>query len=313
MKKKCLYISIGIICSVALVFGIYFIFIEVKIKEFTSMDLTEIKTEGNFIRLRDANIYYVEKGTGSNIVVLIHGLGGGTFSYRNNIDALAENGNKVYAIDLKGFGYSEKVAGSDYSHQEQAKIVLEFLDKKGIDKATFVGHSMGGSVILLAYGMQPEKFAGIVLIDSAGLDNPPQTALSKILNQPLVDILYYNLFANKNNLSKFLKSAYYNEQFVDDNLVNMYMAAFRIKNANKAFLGIMKTSQVYDIESILKLINVPVLIIWGKNDSWINIESGYKFKSLIENSRLEVIPDAGHLPMEEQPDMVNKIIVDFLK
>ena len=55
------------------------------------------------------------------------------------------------------------------------------------------------------------------------------------------------------------------------------------------------------------------ITIWGKNDSWINIESGYKFKSLIENSRLEVIPDAGHLPMEEQLDMVNKILVDFLK
>ena len=72
MKKKGLYIFIGIICILALAFSIYFIFIEVKIKEFTSMDLTKIKTEGNFIRLRDANIYYVEKGTGSNIVVLIH-------------------------------------------------------------------------------------------------------------------------------------------------------------------------------------------------------------------------------------------------
>ena len=57
MKKKCLYICIGIICSIALAFGIYFIFIEVKIKEFTSMDLTEIKTEGNFIRLRDG-VYF---------------------------------------------------------------------------------------------------------------------------------------------------------------------------------------------------------------------------------------------------------------
>ena len=58
MKKKGLYIFIGIICSLALAFGIYFVFIEVKIKEFTSMNSTEIKTEGSFIRLRDAKLIY---------------------------------------------------------------------------------------------------------------------------------------------------------------------------------------------------------------------------------------------------------------
>jgi pimeloyl-ACP methyl ester carboxylesterase len=283
-----------------------------KINKFAVSDFKSIQANQDFITLRGSEIHYVHKGSGEKTIILVHGLGGGAFTFRNNIDALADKGYKVYAIDLKGFGFSEKVTGSDYSHIEQAKILLDFMEKKGIRKATVAGHSMGGRIAIIAYDMKPQNFENIILIDSAGLENNSPSFYNFLITQPIVDIIYYNIFVKEKNFQKFLSSAFYNSDFVSPDVTKLYLEPFKIKNANKAFLSILKSNSAYDIESVLKKIDIPVLIIWGRNDGWISLESAYKFNSLIKGSELAVIENAGHVSMEEQPETVNNKILEFL-
>ncbi len=132
------------------------------------------------------------------------------------------------------------------------------------------------------------------------------------MNRPIADILYYNLLVNEKNFSKFLSSAFYNKDFVSREVVNLYLEAFKIKNADKAFSFLIKANNNYDIASVLKKINIPVLIVWGRYDGWISIDSAYKFNSIISGSELAVIDNAGHVSMQEQPEAVNKKIIEFL-
>lgn len=311
-RKISLIIVFSIIGILIVAFFSYWGYASQKINQFAVTDFKSMQANQDFIKLRGAEIHYVEKGSGEKAIILVHGLGGGAFTFRNNIDALADKGYKVYAIDLKGFGLSEKVIGSDYSHIEQAKILLDFMEKKGIGKATVAGHSMGGRVALIAYDMKPQNFENIILIDSAGLENNSPAFYNFLITQPIVDILYYNIFVREKNFQKFLSSAFFNSDFVSPEVMRLYLESFKIKNANKAFLSIIKSNSAYDIESVLKKIDIPVLILWGRNDGWISLESAYKFNSLIKGSALDVIDNAGHVSMEEQPEIVNNKIIEFL-
>jgi 2-hydroxymuconate-semialdehyde hydrolase len=311
-RKIALIIVFSIIGFITVVFFSYWGYASQKINQFTVSDFKSIQANQDFIGLRGAEIHYVEKGNGEKTIILVHGLGGGAFTFRNNIDALADKGYKVYAIDLKGFGLSEKVIGSDYSHIEQAKILLDFMEKKGIGKATVAGHSMGGRVALIAYDMKPQNFENIILIDSAGLESNSPAFYNFLITQPIVDIIYYNIFVKEKNFQKFLSSAFFNSDFVSPEVIKLYLESFKIKNANKAFLSILKSNNSYDIESVLKKIDIPVLIIWGRNDGWISLESAYRFNLLIKGSELAVIENAGHVSMEEQAGTVNNKIIEFL-
>jgi 2-hydroxymuconate-semialdehyde hydrolase len=311
-RKIALIIVFSIIGLLIVAFFSYWGHTSQKINQFAATDFKSIQANQDFITLRGAEIHYVQKGSGERTIILVHGLGGGAFTFRNNIDALADKGYKVYAIDLKGFGLSEKVIGSDYSHIEQAKILLDFMEKKGIEKATVAGHSMGGRVALIAYDMKPQNFENIILIDSAGLENNSPAFYNSLVTQPIVDILYYNIFVKEKNFRKFLSSAFFNSDFVSPEVIRLYLEPFKIKNANKAFLSVLKSNSAYDIESVLKKIDIPVFILWGRNDGWISLESAYRFNLLIKGSELAVIDNAGHVSMEEQPEAVNKKIIEFL-
>jgi pimeloyl-ACP methyl ester carboxylesterase len=311
-RKIALIIVFSIIGFLTVAFFSYWGYTSQKINQFAATDFKSIQENQGFITLRGAEIHYIQKGSGEQTIILVHGLGGGAFTFRNNIDALADKGYKVYAIDLKGFGFSEKVIGSDYSHIEQAKILLDFMEKKGIEKATVAGHSMGGRIALIAYDMKPQNFDSIILIDSAGLENNSPAFYNLLITQPIVDILYYNIFVKEKNFQKFLSSAFFNSDFVSPEVIRLYLEPFKIKNANRAFLSILKSNSAYDIDSVLKKINIPVLIIWGRNDGWISLESAYRFNLLIKDSELAVIDNAGHVSMEEQPEAVNNKIIEFL-
>ncbi len=308
---------------------------------------------GKYITIDNVKIHYIaniakkSKATksdnavnGSKSIILIHGFGGGTFSYRFNIDYLAVLGYDVYAIDLKGFGYSERILNSDYSHFSQAKIIKDFILQKNLKEVILVGHSMGGRIAVMTYDLlvktNPEIIKKIILIDSSGLENFSNTDnenkqnignkkqsflnlfLNKLINQSIVDILYYNIFLNQHRFKDILTSAYYDKSKIDSDWISLYLMPFKIKNTNKVYNLVIK-SQVsksnlnYDIVTVLKNIKVPVLVVWGEYDNWISIENAYKFKKLIKNSQLQIISNSGHLPMEESPEVFNEKIKNFLK
>jgi pimeloyl-ACP methyl ester carboxylesterase len=304
----------GLVFLVTLIVASIFIFsavARIRVAIFTDLTFEDLKPGRDYVRLRGAEIHFEQYGDENNKdILLIHGFGGSTLSYKNNIAELSRNHN-VFALDLKGYGYSERNLSGSYTLEEQSRIVLDFIKTQGLDDLTAVGHSMGSTVLLLCYEKEPHLFQELVLISSSGLSEAP-SFFSGLVSQAIVDVIYFESIVKEERFIAFLSSAFYDNTYVDSTVIDDYRRPFKVKDTNKVLLRIIKDSRGYDIKPVLEKINIPTLIIWGRLDEWVSIEDGYLFNEMIKGSVLEVIDDAGHLPMEEKAEVVNRLLIEFI-
>jgi len=120
----------------------------------------------DFVRAGGQLVHVEQAGSGEP-VVLLHGFGASTYSWRKVMPALAER-YRVVAIDLNGFGYTQRPKSREsYTREGQAKLVMDTLDALGIARAHLVGHSYGGGITLYLASRHPERFRSMVLVDSS--------------------------------------------------------------------------------------------------------------------------------------------------
>lgn len=138
------------------------------------LDWESVPKPGHLIDIDGYQVHYLDQGQGPAIV-LIHGFGGQTYSYRHLIPMLARD-HRVIAVDLKGYGYSERNAHAGLSHTAQVAMLKGLLDKLGVARATFVGHSMGGAVAQRFAVTYPDMADALILAASvSGEDRAHQT------------------------------------------------------------------------------------------------------------------------------------------
>src|SRR5688572_4903291 len=126
----------------------------------------------HFVHVDGANVHYQEFGQpGDPTLLLIHGYTASTYAWRTAAPMLAEEGFHVIAVDLLGFGYSEKPRWFDYSIESQARIVSRFMNRLGIGRATVVGSSYGGAVAATLALDYPERVEKLVLVSAVCNDN----------------------------------------------------------------------------------------------------------------------------------------------
>jgi len=194
------------------------------------------------------------------------------------------------------------------------KTVLNFMDQKKIEKAVLVGNSMGGSISLWIAIYHPERITRLILVDAAGypMKSPGLVSLaSKRWLKPLSIPLF-----GKAMIKMALKQVYYNDSMVTPELVEEYGRPFKTPHAKDVPFWLFRNFNVRnETEDVKKIttITMPTLIIWGENDAWIPLEHARYFHRDIKGSDLVIIPQCGHVPQEEHPDVVIKAILDFLE
>ncbi len=280
-----------------------------RISRFEDIDLASADTPGRSIDVAGVRLHFVEQGDGEP-VLLVHGIAGSTFSYRFIIPALAEN-HRVIALDLKGFGYSGRPPRGDYSLTAQADLVLGLMDKLGIARASLVGHSMGGGVAMrLALG-SPKRVSSLVLVDSVGGSTEERRTRFGAFVRPLLPFVAAFTLGRYKAFERGLRSAVHDPRFVTTEVVEGDQRPFRVKGHLRALEALI-TSRTRDASLAVESISQPTLILWGEHDRWLPLTQGEDFARRIPDARLDVVPDAGHLPLEEQPDYCNKAILAFL-
>jgi len=260
----------------------------------------------------DVKVHYEEAGdTGAPVIILIHGFSSSTVTWKDCIPELSKQYH-VFALDMPGWGFSDKPKDFPYRPAGYAKTVLYFMDKKGIDKATLCGNSMGGEISLWVTITAPDKVSRLILVDSGGYPLKTPSAL-KILNVPGVRPLS-KPFLGKGYLRMGLKQVYYDDSKVTPELVELYDRPYRTAHAKDVPFWIFQREKSLNELGSQKIsgIKVPTLIIWGENDPWIPIEDANRFHKDISGSTLVVIPKCGHVPEEEKPAEVVKAILDFM-
>jgi pimeloyl-ACP methyl ester carboxylesterase len=266
---------------------------------------------GKFIDLDGHSTHYLEKGEGAP-VILIHGFFYDSYMWNKNIDVLADK-FKVYAIDLWGSGYSTREP-MDYGYPLYADQVLKFMDALSIEKACLVGQSMGGGTSILFCLQHRDRVEKMLLVEPAGMPNP-LPVIGKIFNLPKVGEFLFGLKGNYYRKMVLAKAFIYDKRFITDNYLENVTRFHKVRGTAETALKILR-KRFFDtlLDEIHRLgeMDVPILLIWGRQGKAIPVERGQEMHKILNGSRLEILDQAGHCPNDEQSQSFNKLAVDFL-
>ena len=291
-------------------------------------------------KFKTSFVHHPSSDNKNRAIILIHGFGACKEHWRGNIESLSKHGD-VYAIDLVSFGESSKptshlkdeTPSSDsfcYGIEAWARQVTDFIqDNVNTEKIVLAGNSIGGVVACqTAKNLEDQKKQAekLILIDCAQREiddkrlseQPPFRRLSKPLLKKLVRQRWltrtlYKTLAKKGIIQKVLELAYPTKQNVDEELINVLYRATQDNNADEAFRGFINLFDDLLAPDIMKKLSTPVHLIWGEKDPWEPLAIAETWTSINCVKSIKVLPDLGHCPHDECPQVVNSEITSILQ
>jgi len=264
-----------------------------------------VEADPRFIEINGANTHFTRQGVGEELL-LIHGFGSSTYTWRSVVDSLAKD-FEVDAIDLPGFGLSQALNATP-TVEAYVDFLNDFMQTLCIDDAVFMGNSFGGEISWRFALKYPERVRALVLVDAAGYPNE-SPAIFKLLRMPLLGEMIAGVNA-KWIVRKNLQQVFVDDALVTDAVVANYYYRLLKKSNRETVLARarMKQDTLY---KTLPQIRQPTLIIWGENDSWIPVEFARRFAADIPQAQLAILPNCGHVPQEEKPEAVARLVREF--
>lgn len=275
-----------------------------------------IKVEGETLHYRT---HLPEDEAIKGKLLMVHGLGGSTFSFEQNASVLAGQGYLVVTVDLPGFGYSSRNVKTNHAQVARAKQVwtlLKTLDA-GLDqelrdqKWHLAGHSMGGGTIIAMASAEPNRTQSLVVIDGALFENNRgNNLLTKI--PPVIrwgQVALEHLFINEVRIEAFLRSAYGRPPTTSE--VLGYLAPLKVPGTARSAAALIQTAENLPPQ-VMTTLDMPVLAIWGENDTWVPLSDTQRMATYLSDLLVNVIDGAGHCPMETHPEIFNAMVVDWL-
>lgn len=255
-------------------------------------------------------------GTGEP-VLLIHGFGASSYSWRHVIAPLAQK-YRVITIDLKGFGDSPKPRDDAYSVYEQARLVRNFILDNDLKNLHIVGHSYGGGVALAVSiylaASNPELQKSLVLMDNIAY---PQELpdFVKILATPILGPLLIHTLPDTFQVKDLLKKVYFNDDLIPQDAIDHYAADLGKPNAKYALLTTARQILPRDLQEFSNNypnLRIPTLIVWSREDEIVPLAIGQRLHEHLPNSKLVVLSDVGHAVQEEKPALLLPHLQHFL-
>ncbi|XP_073004910.1 uncharacterized protein [Typha latifolia] len=277
---------------------------------------------------RNYQIRYQQAGNSGPALVLVHGFGANSDHWRKNIPVLAIS-NRVYAIDLIGYGYSDKPnprefgGSSFYTFETWAQQLIDFCSEVVKGEAFFICNSIGGLVGLQAAVMEPLVCKGVVLLDISlrmlhikkqpWYGRPFIKSFQSLLRNTAVGKLFFNAVATPESVRSILCQCYYDTSAVTDELVQIILQPGLDPAAADVFLEFICYSDGPLPEELLPKVKCPVLLAWGEKDPWEPVELGKAYANYDVVEDFIVLPNVGHCPQDEAPNLVNPLVESFVK
>jgi 2-hydroxy-6-oxonona-2,4-dienedioate hydrolase len=244
-------------------------------------------------------------------ILLIHGLGGSTFSFRNNVNALSEAGYNVVAVDLPAFGYSGRKRNVDHSQNNRARLLWLMIDEiekqYGFEgKWILTGHSMGASTTIAMANQNAQKVAALGFIDGAVSGDERNNLLFQIPPiQQWMKVILKNFVVNPKNVTGFLTSAYGKTASAAD--VDGYFQPYTVKGTFGAWTDFLKSAKNTNIEELSEK-DIPIIVLWGEDDAWVSVNTIDVITSTVSNTFVYIFEGEGHCPNETSPYFNEKMI-----
>ncbi|GAA0470626.1 alpha/beta hydrolase [Alkalibacillus silvisoli] len=263
------------------------------------------------INIMDVDVYCEYSFNGKPPIILIHGFLASTYTFNEILPKLTEH-YSVVAIDLPGFGQSEKSTTFNYSFKNYTKLVLAIMDYFDFEDAFFVGHSMGGQIALNVARHSPSRVKKLVLLCSSGYLKKSNRFLRYSSYLPFFHWYAYRYFKKK-DVRNVMEEVLYDHSLITDEMIEQYKQPLTDMNFYKALLRLLRHREGDLSQEALMEIDTPVLLIWGKEDEVVPLKKGERLHQDLPNSELVVYEQAGHLITDERPEEVYEQIVRFAK
>jgi len=276
------------------------------------------------VRAGDIDMLVQEAGPPTGrIVVLVHGTGAWSESWRDTIDALARRGYRVIAVDLPPFGLSDRPRAENYATSDQGKRIAAALDTLEVREAVLVGHSFGARATVEAVLLSPSRVRALVLVDPAlGLDAsaaPPSAAVAWLLrNHTAREMLVAALATNPAMTRWILKQFTARHEVLTDQRIAVYQLPVRSPGSTEAIGAWLEDFLMPGDEpasarpAAYATLSIPTLLLWGELDTVTPIEQGKRIAKLMPSSKLEILRGVGHIPQIEDAAAFNTALLAFL-
>jgi pimeloyl-ACP methyl ester carboxylesterase len=279
--------------------------------EWLRIDWQEHRREIDVVGTR---VNYVEKGDGPP-AVFVHGLSGAWQNWLENIPHFART-HRAVALDLPGFGASP-MPRWDISIPAYGRFVRDFCEKLGIDRCSLIGNSMGGFIATEVAITDPDRVDELVLVSAAGITwaqarREPAELLGRMGRAAAPVALKFQMSGIRR---RRMRRMAFQGVFHDPNALRREMLWENFVPALRSpgYLDAMTTLVGYDIRHRLEEIEVPTLIVWGRNDRVVPVPAALSYKKRIgDNAELVIFDRCGHVPQIERPVRFNRVVEEFL-
>jgi pimeloyl-ACP methyl ester carboxylesterase len=269
-----------------------------------------------FAAVDGVRVHFQEAGpVDGPVVFLIHGFASSNLVWSKVLLELAEQGFRVIAPDLLGYGYSAKPRHLEYTISRQAKMVVGLLNELGIERANIVGSSYGGAVAATLALDHRSLVDKLVLVGAVTNNRPTRYLLMRLFGSPVIgDILSPLVVGSRRLLRMRMKRVYDRHSWpMDERRVQARHLPLATRGTHRA---IIRTVRRWDAERISRdahLITHPTLVLWGDRDREVPLADGVRLHEEIPNSRLKIFEACGHLPHEEYPEEFVQVVTGFLR
>lgn len=238
---------------------------------------------------------------------LIHGFASSIYTFNLLIPLLKEHFT-IVAIDLPGFGRSEKSTSFVYSFQNYAEVVARCIEYFKLKNVNIVGHSMGGQIALYTVKRIPEKINKLILLSSSGYLKRANKALILCTHLPFFQY-YVRRKVRSKEVREYLKNVFYQHSLITQNHIEEYRRPLQEDGFYISLLRLLRYREGDLPSDELKNILTPTLLLWGKEDRVVPVQIGLKLANDLPNAKIITYEKTGHLITEERTDDVFKQIL----
>jgi pimeloyl-ACP methyl ester carboxylesterase len=249
-------------------------------------------------------------------VVFLHGVGAGarSFMWRRNFEPLSRE-FRVYAVDLLGFGYSDKPANAPYSADLYVKLIADFLRGVVGRPAALVAHSLSAAFAVRVADEHPDLVESLALVSPTGAgDFSPRPGMTGaafygLLHSPVLGPSFYNAMTSERSVRDYARQQlFYEERFATPRLVAHYYAVSHLPGAQYAMTAFVSGFLNTDIRAPFSRLAQPATLVWGREDAVNPREQASELLRLNPRARLEVFDRCRLMPQEEHAARFNDLL-----
>jgi pimeloyl-ACP methyl ester carboxylesterase len=265
--------------------------------------------EPRFLQAAGWRVRYVRAGQGPPLV-LLHGFASSIYTWSEVLPALAAH-HDVVALDFPGFGGTE--TRPTLTAADLARVVPAVTDGLGLGAYDLAGHSLGGAVASVTAAANPERVRRLVLIDAAGfnLAAADRPAVVRAVAQ-VPPVVFELLPLQRPAMALGLRQVFHDRARITRERFDEYLAPMVRPGTSAALRSLLASRDALDVPAQVARIRQPTLVVWGRDDRWIDVAHAGRFAAAIPGARTEVLDACGHIPQEERPAEFLRLVEPFL-